>query len=81
MRFVVSPAVALFFALPSMGPIVTPTLAQDVGIRPASGRQGASVSGRDLYLSSCANCHGADGTGAQALVVGLPVQPPDFTES
>ena len=37
--------------------------------------------GRVLFLESCATCHGADGTGAEAALVGLPVPPPDFTES
>ncbi len=53
------------------GPFVPPALAQDAASHP----------GRDLYLHACANCHGPDGTGAQAAMVGLPVQPPDFTES
>jgi mono/diheme cytochrome c family protein len=37
--------------------------------------------GRALFLGACANCHGADGTGSGAALVGLPVTPPDFTES
>jgi len=64
-----------------LGPIVSPVLAQDAGSRPAGSLAEHPPSGRDLYLSSCANCHGTDGTGTQALVVGLPIVPPDFTES
>ena len=64
-----------------LGPFVTPSLAQDVD--PSHNR--ASVqpppTGRDLFLRSCANCHGSDGTGAAAIQVGLPITPPDFTES
>jgi len=48
------------------GSIAPPTMAQD---------------GRTLFLNSCAGCHGADGTGAEATRVGLPIVPPDFTES
>ena len=41
----------------------------------------ALAHGRGLFLSSCANCHGADGTGVNGGLVGLPIDPPDFTES
>ena len=68
--------IALLGFLLLSGPIVTPVLAQDGGSRPES-----PPSGRELYLGSCANCHGSDGTGAQASQVGLAIQPPDFTES
>ncbi len=37
--------------------------------------------GEGLFLSACANCHGADGTGSPAFLIALPVEPPDFTES
>ncbi|MGW8265828.1 MAG: c-type cytochrome [Longimicrobiales bacterium] len=64
-----------------LGPFVTPSLAQNVG----PSHNGPSVqplpSGRDLFLRSCANCHGPDGTGAAATQVGLPIPPPDFTDS
>jgi mono/diheme cytochrome c family protein len=63
---------AFLLGVAVLGPFVTPLLAQDAESGP---------DGRDLYLSSCANCHGPDGTGAQAAIVGLPIQPPDFTES
>jgi mono/diheme cytochrome c family protein len=81
MRFFDARRVRVLLCFSLLGPIVTPALAQDVGSRPANTRAGPPPSGRDLYLSSCATCHGADGTGVQALVVGLPIQPPDFTES
>lgn len=63
---------AFLLGVAVLGPFVTPLLAQDAESGP---------DGRALYLSSCANCHGPDGTGAQAAIVGLPIQPPDFTES
>lgn len=63
---------ALIAGVALLGPIVTPAFAQDVEAWP---------NGRELYLNSCANCHGPDGTGARAQMVGLPIQPPDFTES
>ncbi len=63
--------IALLAFLALIGPSVTPVLSQ---VAPEPG-------GRELFLTSCATCHGADGTGAQAPAVGLPIQPPDFTES
>jgi mono/diheme cytochrome c family protein len=47
----------------------------------AAPAQVARPSGLELYRKACANCHGPDGTGGQAAVVGLPIIPPDFTES
>lgn len=64
-----------------LGPNVTPALAQDAGTRPGVTRTDSAPSGRDLFLASCSNCHGVDGTGSGAVMTGLPVQPPDFTES
>ncbi len=81
MRLFGSRRVLLLFWFLLTGPIVTPLLAQDAGIRPVNARVETALTGQELFLSSCANCHGPDGTGAQALMVGLPVQPPDFTES
>jgi len=72
---------AILLGLSLVGPIVTPAIAQDAGTRPAETRAAPPSSARDLYLSSCSTCHGPDGTGTQALVVGLPIVPPDFTES
>ena len=85
-------ALPAFLAL--VGSSVTSALAQDAGGRPASAVFGGETfasgawaprqtapSGRDLFLRACSGCHGADGTGAQAHVVGLPIVPPDSTES
>jgi mono/diheme cytochrome c family protein len=38
------------------------------------------VSGRALYRVSCAACHGADGRGASAAMVGFDTPLPDFTD-
>lgn len=66
----------------SRGRTALPTLLALLGslVAPASG-QDRPTTGRDLYLHTCANCHGADGAGSSAAAVGLPLQPPDFTES
>ena len=76
-----------------LGPFVTPALAQDAGASPRAWNSApatraagslpaqAQPTGRDLFLSACSGCHGADGTGIQSQAVGLPIQPPDFTES
>lgn len=37
-------------------------------------------SGRELYLETCAACHGADGRGEPARDARYPKQPPDFTD-
>ncbi len=55
--------------------LVAPALAQHPGQTDALAR------GRDLFLDACANCHGSDGTGSSAHLIGLPIEPPDFTES
>ncbi len=64
-----------------VGPFVTPTLAQDAG--PSHNGSGAEPppSGRDLYLTSCSNCHGPDGTGLPSSQTGLDLELPDFTDS
>jgi len=71
----------LLLGLISVGPFVTHGAAQDEGSSLGDPPVTAQLSGKELYLSACANCHGPDGTGAQAQMVGLPIQPPDFTES
>ena len=81
MRFSGARGFPILLGVSLLGPIVSPALAQTAGSRPAGSLAEPTPSGRDLYLSSCANCHGTDGTGTQALVVGLPIVPPDFTES
>lgn len=37
------------------------------------------MSGKELYLKACANCHGVDGKGASTKQLGLQTPPPDFT--
>ena len=41
--------------------------------------KGNSLSGRELFLKSCATCHGADGTGAPQTQLGFATRPADFT--
>jgi mono/diheme cytochrome c family protein len=67
-------SVPLAFAV-FLGPIDTLASAQD------GSRVEPHSNGRNLYLNSCSNCHGADGTGSAANWVGLPIVPPDFTDS
>lgn len=71
----------LLAVLTSFGPFVTPVLAQDAGGSHNPSQADSSPTGKELFLAACANCHGPDGTGAAAWRVGLPIQPPDFTES
>ncbi len=49
-------------------------------IRPAGTVTGATLTGRELYVAACANCHGADGRGAPKTQVGFDVPLPDFTD-
>ena len=44
----------------------TPTLAQH------SQAERDLAHGEGLFLSACANCHGADGTGSPAFLIALP---------
>ena len=50
--------------------IITPTLAAGGDI-PASGK--------GIYQAACASCHGADGRGAPASLVGFSTPLPDFS--
>lgn len=60
-----------------LGPIGTSAQAQIVDTRPNSGSDG----GRELYMRACANCHGPDGTGVAAEVLGFDdPAPADFTD-
>jgi hypothetical protein len=36
--------------------------------------------GRQIYESACAACHGADGSGAPSVAADFPLIPPDFTD-
>lgn len=36
--------------------------------------------GEELYKKACATCHGADGKGAPATLLGFDTPPPDFTD-
>lgn len=38
------------------------------------------LSGKELYMQACANCHGADGKGGSVKQLGLQTPPPDFTD-
>lgn len=38
------------------------------------------LSGKELYMQACANCHGADGKGESIKQLGLQTSPPDFTD-
>lgn len=71
-----------FLLLPSLwlGPNVTPALVQEAENRPEGAWREPSPSGRDLYLRSCANCHGPDGTGLSSKEVGFELPLPDFTD-
>ncbi len=40
----------------------------------------ADKTGKQLFLESCATCHGADGKGAQQSQLGFDTPPPDFTD-
>ena len=39
-----------------------------------------SRTGRQIYESACAACHGADGSGAPSVAAHFPVIPPDFSD-
>jgi mono/diheme cytochrome c family protein len=45
-----------------------------------NGHVGASETGEQIYRSTCAACHGADGRGADKTTVGFDVPLPDFTD-
>ncbi len=38
------------------------------------------ITGKQLYIEACANCHGVDGKGASVNQLGLQTPPPDFTD-
>jgi hypothetical protein len=41
---------------------------------------GSPLSGKELYMQACANCHGTDGKGGSVKQLGLQTPPPDFTD-
>jgi len=53
-----------------------------LGVSPltAQPRAGDDRTGRDLYRTACAACHGADGRGAPQSTVGFDVPLPDFSD-
>jgi mono/diheme cytochrome c family protein len=57
--------------------VVAPVAAGQAGIQPASAEP---FSGKQLYVSYCALCHGADGRGGGAFSPQLKVWPPDLTQ-
>ena len=43
-------------------------------------RARAREPGEEIFHTTCAGCHGADGRGADKYSVGFDVSPPDFTD-
>jgi hypothetical protein len=62
----------------SIGSIVSPLGAQNAGVRPGADEPG--LSDRELYLNTCASCHGPDGTGLSSAEVGFDLELPGFTD-
>lgn len=48
--------------------------------RTASAAASPEMSGRELFVAACANCHGNDGRGATRTQVGFPEALPDFSD-
>jgi mono/diheme cytochrome c family protein len=46
----------------------------------ASGDDTVATTGREIYRVACSSCHGSDGRGAPASLVGFPTPLPDFTD-
>ena len=57
-----------------------PLHAQQDGLPGGSVPLPVSRTGADIYRAACATCHGADGKGAPASVVGFTTPLPDFTD-
>ena len=51
-----------------------------IGLALASPALGAERSGDEVYVATCASCHGSDGRGAPPSQTGLSIEPPDFTD-
>ena len=47
---------------------------------PALGAVAQTRTGRDVYQSACAACHGSDGSGTPTVDSGYPLTPPDFRD-
>lgn len=47
---------------------------------PPEGDEALPMTGRELYRAACANCHGENGRGAPASLLGFDVPLPDFTD-
>ena len=49
--------------------ILSAGFAGGVGLKEltSAGKEGDSVSGREIYVNTCIRCHGIDGTGAQSI--------------
>lgn len=60
---------------------LTPRLAEDLGVSIAPVGPLDAERGRELYESSCAPCHGADGAGAGPAAVGMEPAPTSFLEA
>lgn len=51
-----------------------------LGIQNLQAADSSPMTGKELYQSHCAGCHGSDGTGAPSSSVGFKVPLPDFTD-
>ena len=81
MRRAAAPLFTLLVLSAVIGTSSLPAAARQDLPRQSSEPADPAARGRALYLHACANCHGADGTGSGAAIVGLPVAPPDFSDS
>jgi mono/diheme cytochrome c family protein len=84
MRTVVGVVTALLFIL---GITVSVSSAADVTVaanahspRAVHGSDSSEMHGEQIFRSTCAGCHGADGAGAPQTTVGFSVPMPDFTD-
>jgi mono/diheme cytochrome c family protein len=46
----------------------------------AGSSSAAERGGEEIYVATCASCHGVEGRGASASLTGLPIKPRDFTD-
>lgn len=66
-------------ARPRFRPSVAGVLGWTLLAGPALAQDGGAESDGALYRAACANCHGADGTGAPVSAVAFEEELPDFT--